>query len=150
MAKLQLTNEERALLQELAVKDRTISGKKPRHGLDRLIKAGYVSEQALNLSDTIYIITDAGRSALGVSPAIAKFKQMPDKSCNLVKQLLLETNESDRQELIAHLRKRTEHERVWQGDEWIYTDYNEDELLLRHGDYVCRPSSPAGTFRSNE
>jgi hypothetical protein len=61
---MELTLQEVGLLEELAAQDRTISGAKSRSGLDRLVEAGFVTEQALNISDTIYSITAAGREAL--------------------------------------------------------------------------------------
>jgi transcriptional regulator with XRE-family HTH domain len=59
-----LTPVEIALLQQLETRDQTISGNKPRKDLDRLIRFAFVTEGSLNLSDTIYSITDAGRTAL--------------------------------------------------------------------------------------
>jgi hypothetical protein len=61
---LELTHDEIVLLQQLEKGERCISGNKPRKGLSRLVKAGYVTEQSLNLADTIYTITDLGRTAL--------------------------------------------------------------------------------------
>jgi hypothetical protein len=59
-----LTEDEISLLGQLREKDRTISGNRSRKGLRRLIDAGYVVERSLNLSDTIYSITEPGRAAL--------------------------------------------------------------------------------------
>jgi transcriptional regulator with XRE-family HTH domain len=61
------TDEEISLLRQLNKEDRTISGNKPRQGLDRLINFGYVMVQSLNVSDTIYGITDVGRAALAAT-----------------------------------------------------------------------------------
>jgi hypothetical protein len=66
-----LTTDEISLLRQLEKKDRTISGNKSRHGLRRLIDAGYVVEQSLNVSDTIYSITEAGLAALAAVAGIA-------------------------------------------------------------------------------
>jgi transcriptional regulator with XRE-family HTH domain len=52
------------LLQQLEKRDQTISGNRSRRELTSLIKFGFVAEQSLNMSDTIYTITDAGRAAL--------------------------------------------------------------------------------------
>jgi transcriptional regulator with XRE-family HTH domain len=59
-----LTTEEISLLHQLQDKDCTISGNKPRQGLRRLIDGGYVVEMSLNISDTIYSITETGQAAL--------------------------------------------------------------------------------------
>ncbi|WP_020176628.1 hypothetical protein [Methyloferula stellata] len=61
---LVLIKEEIRLLQDLEKGERTISGNRNRQGLSRLIEAGYVTEQSLNLSDTIYTITALGRTAV--------------------------------------------------------------------------------------
>jgi hypothetical protein len=62
---LKLTKEEIALLQELVDKgELTISGNRSRQGLRRIVDVGYVTEGSLNLSVTMYAITDAGRAAL--------------------------------------------------------------------------------------
>jgi transcriptional regulator with XRE-family HTH domain len=61
------TTEEISLLQQLQRKDRMISGNKSRQGMRRLIDAGYVVEQPLNLSDTIYSLTKTGRAALAAA-----------------------------------------------------------------------------------
>jgi hypothetical protein len=58
------SDEEINLLRQLDKEDRTISGNKNRQGLDCLISLGYVTVQSLNVSDTIYGITDAGRAIL--------------------------------------------------------------------------------------
>jgi transcriptional regulator with XRE-family HTH domain len=67
------------LLRQLDKEDRTISGNKPRQGLDRLISLGYVEVQSLNVSDTIYGITDAGRAVLAAtdSPPSARNRMGP-------------------------------------------------------------------------
>ncbi len=59
-----LTKDEIDLLCQLQEKHRTISGNKSHQGLRRLIEAGFVVEQPLNLSDTIFSLTDRGRAAL--------------------------------------------------------------------------------------
>jgi transcriptional regulator with XRE-family HTH domain len=60
------TDEEIVLLDQLAQRDQTISGNKPRAGLARLIKFGYVTEESLNVSDTLYRLTDVGRAILAL------------------------------------------------------------------------------------
>jgi transcriptional regulator with XRE-family HTH domain len=62
-----LTDEEIALLRQLNQEERTISGNKPRKGLDRLVSVGYVTVRSLNVSATLYSITDAGRAILAQS-----------------------------------------------------------------------------------
>jgi transcriptional regulator with XRE-family HTH domain len=60
------TDEEIALLEQLAQRDQTISGNKPRAGLARLTKFGYVTEESLNVSDTLYRLTNIGRAILAL------------------------------------------------------------------------------------
>jgi transcriptional regulator with XRE-family HTH domain len=59
-----LTADEITLLRQLQERDRTISGNRSRQGLRRVVEAGFVIEQSLNLSDTIYSLTERGRAAL--------------------------------------------------------------------------------------
>jgi transcriptional regulator with XRE-family HTH domain len=66
-----LTTEEVALLGQLQEKDRTISGNKSRQGLRRVVEAGFVIERCLNLSDTVYSLTERGRAALDSLAAAA-------------------------------------------------------------------------------
>ncbi len=61
---MRLTEEEIGLLKDLEKRDRQILGNKPRQGLSRLVTAGYVTVWSLNVSDTSYSITDAGKIAL--------------------------------------------------------------------------------------
>jgi hypothetical protein len=61
---LKLTEDEIALMRELIeTGERQISNNKPRQGLDRIVKAGYVTAESLNPSVTTHTITDAGRAA---------------------------------------------------------------------------------------
>jgi hypothetical protein len=64
-----LTKEEIRLLQQLREKDRTISGNKLRQGLRRLIDAGFVIEKSLNISNTVYSITETVRAVLAAAVA---------------------------------------------------------------------------------
>jgi hypothetical protein len=61
--KMKLTKEEIGLLSSLSVRDRQICNGRPDEGLQRLMESGYVEAHVLNLSDTLYVITDAGRAA---------------------------------------------------------------------------------------
>jgi transcriptional regulator with XRE-family HTH domain len=65
-----LTTEEINLLRKLDKRDRTISGNKSRQGLHRLVNIGHVNEQSLNMSDTVYSITDTGRAALAAADGL--------------------------------------------------------------------------------
>jgi hypothetical protein len=65
-----LTTEEINLLRKLDKRDRTISGNKSRKGLHRLVNIGHVKEQSLNMSDTVYSITDTGRAALAAADSL--------------------------------------------------------------------------------
>jgi transcriptional regulator with XRE-family HTH domain len=60
------TADETGLLEQLAEHDQTISGNKSRSGLARVIRFGYVTEAPLNISDTIYSLTDSGRAVLAL------------------------------------------------------------------------------------
>jgi hypothetical protein len=66
-----LTAEEIRYLEQLAKADergRTIGAPTRRGGLQRLVEAGYVTDQAISLDVVLYVITDLGRQA----PANAK------------------------------------------------------------------------------
>jgi len=60
----QLESKEVELLWQLNDRDQTISGNKPRQGIARLVKIGHVTEQSLNISDTVYSISESGCEAL--------------------------------------------------------------------------------------
>ncbi len=59
-----MKSEHWALLQQLGQSSRTISGNQDRSIMRPLLEAGYVVEQAANMSDTVYTITESGRAAL--------------------------------------------------------------------------------------
>jgi hypothetical protein len=59
-----LTDEEWGLLGQLSTGEQRISSGAPRHGADRLVELGLATSQAVNMSDIVYAITDAGRAAL--------------------------------------------------------------------------------------
>ena len=61
---MQLTQEEIRLLRQASGSPQTISGNRSRDGVKRLVEAGWLIERSLNLSDTEYAITDAGRAVL--------------------------------------------------------------------------------------
>ncbi len=68
---LKLTIDEIALLQELVERGEChISGNKSRQGLSRLVEAGYVNEESLNLSVTSYTITGTGRAAFQAAKGV--------------------------------------------------------------------------------
>jgi len=56
--------EDWELLKELERGPRTISGNQDRRVMGPLLEAGYVVEEAINLSVTVYTITLTGRAAL--------------------------------------------------------------------------------------
>jgi len=64
---ISLTKDEVDFLKQLAAagpRGRTISGAKSREGLSRLVKVGYVKDQAGALDVVVFVITDFGRRAL--------------------------------------------------------------------------------------
>jgi hypothetical protein len=64
---INLTTGEIAVLKELLAageRGRTCSGLKARSGFSRLVKAGYVLEQAASMDALAYVITKVGRQAL--------------------------------------------------------------------------------------
>jgi hypothetical protein len=61
---IELTAHEIGYLEKLCEHDQTMTGLKDRSGLKRLVQAVYVTEQSINVQETIYSITEAGRGAL--------------------------------------------------------------------------------------
>ena len=69
---MDMTQEEIGLLRQLEQGRKTIPGNRQRGGLASLVNAGWIIERSLNLSDTEYEITDAGRAALAKSVGAAE------------------------------------------------------------------------------
>jgi hypothetical protein len=60
----ELTDVEMHLLEQLAKRERVVSGPERPQGIQRLVELGYVLEESLNIQELRFTITDAGRSAL--------------------------------------------------------------------------------------
>jgi hypothetical protein len=60
----ELSQGERHLLEQLAERERVVTGPQRPEGIQRLVELGYVREEHLNIQDLRFTITDAGRAAL--------------------------------------------------------------------------------------
>jgi hypothetical protein len=62
---MNLTNGQVAILKSLAEKPKVVYGGAQGPDITTLLKAGLVKETPVNISESLYELTDAGRDAIG-------------------------------------------------------------------------------------
>jgi hypothetical protein len=61
----ELSNDERNLLRQYAEGDRLISGSQRAPVHQHLLRIGFIEEKPVSLRESLIIVTDSGRKALG-------------------------------------------------------------------------------------